>query len=240
MKKIGTFLFFAMVVPMIVMAQISFDEVNAEGWVGVGTNEAMFVVDFDADPIGTDSAFAWGVRFDDDYITGDEILTLIAQSNENFIWSSGGGFLNNISYNSNNQNYTNPNLGWFSILESPDGENWVWNSGIGDSVGDGQWFGIVVMNPDTYEAEINVPLIQTAISKSYIAAVKIYPNPATDFLSVNLADVSGIVMTNMSGQVVFRSDSKIELIDVSEFEPGLYTISIFKSDVRITKKIMVK
>ena len=84
MKRFYTITFFAIVIAMQSMAQISFNEVYVEGWVGTGQNEAMFIVDFDSDPIGMDSTFAWGIQFDSDSINGTDILELIAQSNSYF------------------------------------------------------------------------------------------------------------------------------------------------------------
>lgn len=222
------------------MGQIGFNEVYLEGWVGTGQNEAMLIIDFDSDPVGMDSTFAWGVNFESDSINGEEILFLIAQSNEDFTFTVAGSFLDNIVYQKNSQTYTNPNSGWFSILESFDGENWEWNMGIQDNIGNDQWYGMVAMNPITYEAEINVPILTNVLDFMNVTSVKVYPNPATDLLNIVLSESQKIIITNIAGQVVFEIISEGETIDVSSLEPGMYLITIVAENSTTTQKVIVK
>jgi hypothetical protein len=200
----------------------------------------MFVVDFDSDPIGTDSAFAWGIRFETDSISGHEIMDLIAQSNSDFTFDAGGGFLTNIYYTTNGQTFANPNAGWFSILEAADGITWAWNNGLGDNVGNGQWLGIVAMDPDTWEAVINVPLLPTGVKNHYAPEVMVYPNPVAEKLHIDLDQEASLHLMNLSGQTVYSSSGKIESIDVTNLPPGLYILMILTDDQTASKKIMVK
>ncbi|MBN2172998.1 MAG: T9SS type A sorting domain-containing protein [Bacteroidales bacterium] len=239
MKKIIALLLVVTGFAMISMAQISFDEVAVDAWYGSGDHEVMFVVDFDSDPIGVDSAFAWGIKFDIDSISGVEIMDLIALLNPNFSYS-GTGFLDNISYTTNGQNYTNPNAGWFSILESNDGETWAWNSGIHDNVGNAQWFGIVVMNPDTWEAEINVPLLETGIENLHAYDVNVFPNPASERLYIDWDQEATVNLMNLSGQTVYSSSGRINIIDVTNFSPGFYVLTIVVDAKTSIQKVMVK
>ncbi len=222
------------------MAQIGFNEVNVEGWVGTGQNEAMFVVDFDSDPVGMDSTFAWGINFEGDSINGEEILSLIAQSNSNFSYTLLGVFLNNIVYEKNGQAYTNPNSGWFSIIESANGENWEWNMGISDNIGNGQWYGMVAMNTETWEAEINVPILTNVHDLLVAETFNVYPNPANDQLNIKLSEPAKIIITNYTGQVVFENYSKAETIDVSYLDSGMYIITILQSNSTKSQKVIIR
>lgn len=222
------------------IGQVGFDEVNVEGWVGTGQNEVMFIVDFDSDPVGMDSTFAWGINFESDSINGEEILSLIAQSNTDFTYTVGGPFLDNIAYQKNGQSYTNPNSGWFSILESADGENWEWNMGISDNIGNGQWYGMVAMNTVTYEAEINVPILTSIRDFAIAETVYVYPNPATDKLNIKLSEPSKISFANFAGQIVFETFSEAEILDVSSLEPGMYFITVFVANSAVTQKVIIK
>ena len=221
-------------------AQINFDEVAIENWVGSGSNEAMFILDFDSDPVGMDSAFAWGIQFDGDSISGDEILSLIAQDDDNFSFTMSGGFLSNINYYYSNLNYTNPNDGWFSILESNDGSVWEWNNGIADNIADGQWFGIVAMNTETWEAEINVPVLTSTNPPSMYDEFEIFPNPATDQINIKSELRGNIQITNLSGQIVYKGSSEFEKIDLSDFNSGMYVLTLETDNSTIVKKIVVK
>jgi hypothetical protein len=205
MKKNYTILFVVMLFAFHANSQIGFDEVNVESWVGNGSNQAMFVVDFGSSPMGSDSAFAWGVNFDSDSINGFEILSLINENNTEFTFSTSGGFLSNITYNSNGIAFTNPNDGWFSILESEDGEDWLWNLGIYDNIGNGQWYGMVAMNIVTYEAEINVPLLTSVKNNLFSQSIEVFPNPSSDKFIVNLPQKALVILTNFSGQVLYKT-----------------------------------
>ena len=240
MKKVYTIMFLAFASAMQSMSQVGFNEVNVESWVGTGQNEAMFIVDFDSDPVGIDSTFAWGIYFESDSINGDEILSLINQSNSDFSFTLAGGFLDNISYQKDGILFTNPNSGWFSIIESFDGENWEWNMGIQDNIGNDQWYGMVAMNTITYEAEINVPILTNIQERSVVEIFDVYPNPTKDQLNVKLLEPSRITIVNFAGQVIYESFSKTETIDVSNLYPGLYFITIAGSEFSQSQKVIIK
>jgi len=240
MKKTSTLLFVAVLTAFCSMAQISFNEVNVEDWIGSGPNEAMFIVDFDSDPIGTDSAFAWGINFEGDSISGDAILSMIAEADENFTYTMNGIFLDNINYFTNNQNYTNPNSGWFSIFESNDGSVWNWNSGIADNIAHGQWFGIVVMNTETWEAEINVPILTYTNSLSMSEKFEVFPNPAFDHINIKSTVQGNIIISNLSGQIVYQGSSDFEEIDLSYFNSGMYVLTLVTENSTVVRKILVK
>ena len=240
MKRFYTITFIAIVVTLRSMAQIGFNDVNLEGWIGTGQNEAMFVVDFDSDPVGMDSTFAWGINFESDSINGLEILSLIEQFNPDFTYTVGGGFLDNIVYENNGQTFTNPNSGWFSIIESTDGENWEWNMGITDNIGNGQWYGMVAMNTVTYEAEINVPILTNVQDLVIAETFDVYPNPTSDKLNIKLTQPTKIYITNYTGQIVYNSFSKSETVDVSNFIPGMYIVTIIQSNSTKTQKVIIK
>ncbi len=240
MKRVFTILTCALLLTINAIGQIGFNEVDIEGWVGNGSNEIMFVVDFDSDPIGADSAFAWGVKFSTDSINGTDILSLIAEEYENFTYDIGGIFLNNINYTTNNQMYTNPNAGWFSILESTDGENWVWNTGIMDNVGNGQWLGIVVMNTVSYEAEINVPLIPSGINNTLDQLVNMFPNPATDYVQVELPFQAEIELVDQTGKTLQRSFTNTKKFDISHLPSGLYVVKVTEGNSTVAKKLIFK
>jgi len=240
MKKNYSILLVVTLFALNAISQIGFDEVKLEGWVGNGSNQAMFIVDFGSSPVGSDSAFAWGVNFESDSINGDEILAMIEENNPEFTYSTGGGFLSNIAYNSNGITYTNPNEGWFSILESEDGENWLWNLGIYDNVGNSQWYGMVAMNTVTYEAEINVPLLTSVENNLFSQSIEVYPNPASGLFTVSLAKKVHIILTNSSGKVIDEAYSEDEIFDVSELSPGLYILNFVSDDNIESRKLIVK
>ncbi|GAB4279975.1 MAG: hypothetical protein Kow0068_04060 [Marinilabiliales bacterium] len=225
MKRNSLFVTVFLIFSGVINAQISFNDVNIEGYTGTGQNEAMFIVDFDSDSIGVDSSFAWIVRFDADSISGDSILSKISTDFTDFTYDYSGGFLNNVNYVKNFITYTNPNPGWFSIIESNDGVNWNWNNGISDYVENQMWLGVVVMNTSNYDAFINVPLV-TNITDVNKPKVKIYPNPGSDKLYIDCENVIEIKIIDNTGKMIYKSTTSTNIIDIQSFANGMYKLII--------------
>lgn len=80
------------------------------------------------------------------------------------------------------------------------------------------------------------------ISNNYNLAV--YPNPASDILNVNIegiSDISKIIVYDMLGQEVYSNFTEFNKINTSEFNSGLYTISVFtKSNIYQSKFSVLK
>jgi hypothetical protein len=60
-----------------------------------------------------------------------------------------------------------------------------------------------------------------------ISEIKVYPNPASDYISVLSGEtITGIVLTDISGRMVLKRTGSIDRIDVSSFAPGLYVLTV--------------
>lgn len=72
------------------------------------------------------------------------------------------------------------------------------------------------------------------------ASIKVYPNPATDVLSVNAPINSQITLMEMSGKVIASqiSENEISKIDVSLLNDGIYLMQVSQNGVSIVKKII--
>ncbi|MBI9036190.1 MAG: Omp28-related outer membrane protein [Bacteroidales bacterium] len=72
---------------------------------------------------------------------------------------------------------------------------------------------------------------------------KCYPNPATDVITVeSLDDLSSIRIFNVNGQVVFARDnnsSKLQIIDISSFEKGVFLMELrTKTETNMVKIVV--
>ena len=91
---------------------------------------------------------------------------------------------------------------------------------------------IVVSAPATSESRNEASNVTTeVIDRAEIATMKAYPNPASDQLTVRLANWNGrqeIRMTDLSGRTVFVDETYEELltINVSEYNRGLYILTV--------------
>ncbi len=116
-------------------AQLSFSDVAY--WVGSGSDSSVLVVDFkDA---SWDSSYAWGFLHNGN-ATAEQMLNAIAAVDPNFSINTNGGFLNDLNYG-NHSGIGGTNGFYWSTWSGTHASNWSMNSGIGESLANGDWFG---------------------------------------------------------------------------------------------------
>jgi len=76
-------------------------------------------------------------------------------------------------------------------------------------------------------------------------SVLIYPNPSSDYITVDLGDLTGfnttMKMYDASGKLVFEAlSSSSTAIDVSDFASGIYTLELSTSDNLLRSQIVVE
>jgi len=73
-----------------------------------------------------------------------------------------------------------------------------------------------------------------------ISDVTIYPNPVTDILNIRNTDDSQIIISDLSGKVLYNKQSynNIESIDFSNFNTGIYIVTVKTNDKVTTKKVV--
>ncbi len=114
---------------------------------------------------------------------------------------------------------------------------------------DGTWNkttekGTVMMRP-----VLGKPLnISTSVDNTLTGsmdAVKVYPNPADDFITVDMAEPAGrntytYILFNLSGQVIRSGQQDQKQISVSDIPPGMYLLKIVKSNQQfLIRKILI-
>jgi len=99
--------------------------------------------------------------------------------------------------------------------------------------------------------EINLTgkgLLVTSIDDAYLDAeeVKVYPNPASDILSIDFSNspaaVSNLRLVDMGGRLFWQRKAVREkqlTINVSNYQSGTYLLLIETSKGRLVKKIII-
>lgn len=84
--------------------------------------------------------------------------------------------------------------------------------------------------------------IYTGISGKAAATVQIYPNPASDIVTVTGKDIKNVQISNQEGCLMIQShlSSDNQKIDLSTIAPGLYFIKIQTNTETIIQKLIVK
>ena len=222
----------------------TFDDVQY--WVGEGENRALLVVDWN-DTVSPES-LAWGYRFDGE-VTGEQILSDISFADSRFIANMSGGFLNDIAFADGE--ILHEGIGgtggfYWSTWSGTNSGNWEMNAGIGATVQDGDWFGcsFTDFNPSVF------PGVPVAVSnpvgidnyKKY-TEVSVYPNPATDFVTIKSLNINIVRLVNSTGIVIFENKYNSEndvVIDISGLVSGLYFVNVETDEGVGVNKLLVR
>ena len=113
---------------------------------------------------------------------------------------------------------------------------------VGDACDDG--------DPNTIDDQIQDDCECTGTANSDVneleaLSVVIYPNPASNNLTVDLGDLKGINTTiklyDSSSKLVFKKQSSATLlIDVSAYAKGLYTLELYTSDKVLSSQVIIE
>ena len=73
------------------------------------------------------------------------------------------------------------------------------------------------------------------------AMVNIYPNPAKDYMIIDLVDESQVSVYNISGQLVHAFEANTQsIVNTKDWTKGIYFINIQSNNGNIQKKIVVE
>ncbi|WP_417238057.1 T9SS type A sorting domain-containing protein [Bizionia sp.] len=79
------------------------------------------------------------------------------------------------------------------------------------------------------------------ISSETLSEIKIYPNPATDYVHIktpNSIQIKSTVLIDMNGKVVKQIQSHLEKIEISNLPQGIYLLQITTETGSISKRII--
>ena len=83
----------------------------------------------------------------------------------------------------------------------------------------------------------------TSVTNLNESEIKLYPNPATDYINIDLPSVSGnISIVNITGKTILIKDirSSVERIDLSDLNSGIYLVRIQDGPAVLTKKLIIR
>lgn len=212
-------------------------------WVGTGTDTTLLVIDF-LDSLGT-SSFAWGYLHSG-VATAQQMLIDIDAADPNLSVAIGGGFLNDITYNSFSGIGGNPNF-WGTWSATNLG-NWDMNMGINATLGNGDLFGCSYtdFNPALRPGYPTAASISTLIADNQETNnFSIYPNPSSDFIYLKLNDLEGELTTikimDATGKLVYieTTNSSTVQIPIAQFAKGIYNINFTNNNI-IANKSFIK
>ena len=101
-------------------------------------------------------------------------------------------------------------------------------------------YSVATFYEDQTESEsVEVTIDATSsIGKLNVANVSVYPNPANDFIYIE-GEFTHVSISNLNG-ILVKSAINTNKIEVSELAPGIYTLSVEKTDGSIIKTKFIK
>jgi len=109
------------------------------------------------------------------------------------------------------------------------------------------FYRLITLDLDGMKSYSEIVLVNMNITAASNASLDIYPNPAKEFVTVNLNNLpiynNSVVVTDLNGVTVIRNQamngSSLKL-NVSQLQPGVYMIKVVGSDGAVTQgKIIV-
>lgn len=110
--------------------------------------------------------------------------------------------------------------------------------------------GIKVWNDVTFDWDIAwkkyryysdyIPGQTESIKSNTNELIKIYPNPASDKLIVDLNDIKYISIFNINGILEYEKYNPGSVIDISNLNSGLYIMHIKTNDVELKRKVIIE
>lgn len=103
---------------------------------------------------------------------------------------------------------------------------------------------VVPTQPDVVQVNVwsSVDLSTGSITSDDLNTTSIFPNPATDLVSIETLNATSINIFNTVGQAVYSNSnpSTVESVDVSTFETGIYIVKIKNNENTTTEKLIIE
>ena len=214
-------------------------------WVGKGNNKVIFASNW----CNPDSSLAWGYRFSTDSVTVEKMLRDIDAADSRLQCTISGGFMSSIVYTEGATTLKNPagvylmynvneeptmigiatkkvgngdivEFGGYSCGMGDDYENFVWTKNI-----------VAVGSPTT------------DVDDTHGVALNIYPNPAREYISVDIEGDCTYSIIDMNGRTVavgtLNGDKTSRTIDISALDEGVYFVSLTNGNNVYRRKLIV-
>lgn len=90
-------------------------------------------------------------------------------------------------------------------------------------------------SPDQYYLKVEM----LSIGETDVNGMMVYPNPAKDNLTIKAEAMTRITITNTLGQVVYDNETSAdnEVIDMSQYEAGIYMVRITTENGSVVRKV---
>jgi len=219
-------------------------------WVGTGSNEVRFIVDWNS----ASTATAWGYRFDGESVLVSTILDDIATADPRFSYEGTTGWLNDLKYFNGTDTLTvSPDYVMYNVngsfadavnAQTVHGGDYVKFGGyMSASFGECRWIEDPVFGDYWDYAYVWTNPVVPVSSPVSVAnydnqKLNVYPNPCTESIRIQTNINDDVVMYNLQGAVVMSTVAMDEVttLNVNDLPSGIYFVKSGNKTAKIVKK----
>ena len=214
-------------------------------WVGKGNNKVIFASNW----CNPDSSLAWGYRFSTDSVTVEKMLRDIDAADSRLQCTISGGFMSSIVYTEGATTLKNPAGVYlmYNVNEEPTmigiATKKVGNGDIVEFGGYSCGMGDDYFNMVWTKNIVAVGSPTTDVDDTHGVALNIYPNPAREYISVDIEGDCTYSIIDMNGRTVavgtLNGDKTSRTIDISALDEGVYFVSLTNGNNVYRRKLIV-
>ncbi len=191
-------------------------------WLGTGTNQSLVVVDFGTDTNNVADSYVFGIQYNGS-ITAEDALDLInTELNGGFDYVMTANVLSSVTIGNRTETASGANL--WKAYSGTDLSNWKTENDLSlVTLDNNDWLGLSIgaRRPFTPQ-DITASL---SINKYNTIEVNVYPNPTSDILNIQTAEIiTNVTAYNITGQKVLQAST--QTINVSELRAGVYILKV--------------
>jgi hypothetical protein len=237
-------------IPGVPVADATINVSEIQYWVGTGSNEVRFIVDWNSTALAT----AWGYRFDGESVLVSTILDDIATADPRFSYAGTTSWLSDLKYFNGTDTLTiSPDYVVYNVngsfADAADaqavhaGDYVKFGGYMSASLGECRWIEDPAWGDYWDYAYVWTNLVipvpsPVSVNEYNSQKLSVYPNPCTESIRIQTNINDDVVMYNLQGAVVMSTVAMDEVttLDVNNLPSGIYFVKSGNKTAKIVKR----
>jgi len=237
-------------IPGVPVADATINVSEIQYWVGTGSNEVRFIVDWNSTALAT----AWGYRFDGESVLVSTMLDDIATADPRFSYAGTTSWLSDLKYFNGTDTLTiSPDYVVYNVngsfADAADaqavhaGDYVKFGGYMSASLGECRWIEDPAWGDYWDYAYVWTNLVipvpsPVSVNEYNSQKLSVYPNPCTESIRIQTNINDDVVMYNLQGAVVMSTVAMDEVttLDVNNLPSGIYFVKSGNKTAKIVKR----
>lgn len=237
-------------IPGVPVADVTISASEIQYWVGTGSNEVRFIVDWNS----ASTATAWGYRFDGESVLVSTMLDDIATADPRFSYEGTTSWLADLKYFNGTDTLTiTPDYVVYNVngsfADAADaqavhaGDYVKFGGYMSASLGECRWIEDPAWGDYWDYAYVWTNLVipvpsPVSVNEYNSQKLSVYPNPCTESIRIQTNVNDDVVLYNLQGAAVMSTVAMDEIttLDVNNLPSGIYFVKSGNKTAKIVKK----